>query len=245
MNSFGKIKNKILGKLTESYSRENKSEMKNIIKKIKGNNDFKEMYLFYEEIENKYFDDIEIAKLYVEELSDILKTKKNLIKDFCESLNETIGDVSFEENELYNYLDQLSESDNLNNLDKKVIAKKKLVEHLITKKEIKESKETIHTNNENLLHAVLVNNFNVMYDNTLTEEQKKSLSEILSMSTNEIEIKTNELKESLNEKINTILSESIDDTMKEKLERVKDEISKKQPSRINYYSLVELKNGLD
>ena len=62
MNSFGKIKSKILHKLGESYVSGNKSEMKSILKTIKENKDFKEMYLFYEEIENKH---IEIGRAHV------------------------------------------------------------------------------------------------------------------------------------------------------------------------------------
>lgn len=69
MKNFGKIKTKILKKLVESYSTQKKSEIKNILNFIKENKDFKEMYLLYEDLENKYFDDKEIARLYVEELS--------------------------------------------------------------------------------------------------------------------------------------------------------------------------------
>ncbi len=78
------------------------------------------------------------------------------------------------ENEIYSSLDILIENDKLSNIEKKVIAKKKLVEHLTTKKEIKESKDSTLIPNENLLNAVLTNNFNVLYSNTLSEQQKKS-----------------------------------------------------------------------
>ena len=100
MNNFGKIKTKILKKLTESYSSQNKTEMKTILKTIKGNKDFTEMYLFYEEIEGKYFEDKDTAKLYVEELNSILKNKSKNISKFCNSLNEKLGDLEINENEL-------------------------------------------------------------------------------------------------------------------------------------------------
>ena len=245
MNSFGKIKTKILGKLTESFSSKNKKEMKDILKTIKGNNDFREMYLFYEEIENKTFDDKEIANLYVEQLSTILKNKSNGLKDFCNKLDESLSGVSFEENELYNILDQLSEEDNLINLDKKVIAKRKLVEHLLSKKNLKETEESKHTSNENLLHAVLANNFNVLYNNSLTEEQKEEFKNIMSLSNEDIVTKTEELKESLNNRINTLLNESSETDMIQKLNKVREEVNNKTASRLNYYRLVELKNGLD
>ena len=59
MNKFGELKNKMLTKLTESYTKENKTEVKDILKTIKENKDFKEMYLFYEEIESKTIQIIE------------------------------------------------------------------------------------------------------------------------------------------------------------------------------------------
>jgi hypothetical protein len=245
MNSFGKIKTKILGKLTESYSSKDKTEMKKILKTIKENKDFREMYLFYEEIENKYFEDKDVAKLFVEELSSVLKNKTKNIVEFCKSLNETLKDVNTQDNEIYSILDQLSEEDTLNNLDKKVISKKKLYEHLITKKEIKESEKSVHTPNESFLNAVLVNNFNVLFNNNLNEEQKETLKGILSMSSDELDLKTKELKESLVSKIDTLLNESTDTEMKSKLINVKDEVTSKESSRINYFRLIELKNGLD
>ena len=69
MKNFGALKTKLLNKLTESYAKENKAEIKSILSTIKENKEFKEMYLFYEEIENKFFEDKEIAKLYVLEYS--------------------------------------------------------------------------------------------------------------------------------------------------------------------------------
>ena len=136
MNKFGVLKSKILKKLTESYSNKNKNEVKDILNTIKENKDFKEMYLFYEEIENKYFDDKEIAKLYVEEIQSVLKDKSDKIASFSKDLNTKLKDVEINENELYSNLDLLVQSENLSNVDKKIIAKKKLVEHLTTKKEI-------------------------------------------------------------------------------------------------------------
>ena len=92
------------------------------------------MYLFYEEIENKYFDDKEIAKLYVEEIQSVLKDKSDKIASFSKNLNTKLKDVEINENELYSNLDLLVQSENLSNIDKKIIAKKKLIEHLTTKK---------------------------------------------------------------------------------------------------------------
>jgi hypothetical protein len=245
MNKIGVIKTKILKKLTESYSSQNKNEMKSILNAIKENKEFKEMYLFYEEIENKYFEDKEVAKLYVEELNSILKSKSSNLLSFCNTINEKLGNVEINENELYSTLDTLLENETLNNIDKKVIAKKKLVEHLTTKKEIKESDKSTYSANENLLHTVLANNFNVLYSNTLNESQKEELKNILSMSNDDLNDKTKELKESILNQVETILTESKDDEFNKKLSSVKDEVQSMDTSKINYYRLTELKNGLN
>jgi hypothetical protein len=244
MNKFGVLKTKILKKLTESYSNKNKDEVKDILNTIKENKDFKEMYLFYEEIENKYFDDKEIAKLYVEEIQSVLKDKSDKIANFTKKLDTKLKNVEINENELYSNLDLLVQGENLSNIDKKIIAKKKLVEHLTTKKEIVKKEETQLVENENLLYAVLANNFNVLYNNSLNESQKKELQGILSLTDEDLEIKIGDLKESILGQVGSILSESKDGDLTGKLTKVKDEVNEMKPSKFNYYRLVQLKNGL-
>jgi hypothetical protein len=248
MNKFGALKSKLLNKLTESYANENKTEIKNILATIKENKDFKEMYLFYEEIENKYIEDKETAKLYVEGLNTYFGQpigNWDGLNMFCESLNTKLGEVEIETKELYESLDMLSEKDSLSNIEKKVIAKKKLVEHLTTKKEIKESKDSTVVPNETLLQAVLTNNFNVLYSNTLSESQKEELKNILSISHDDLITKSNELQESIINQVSTLLSESNDPDLTTKLNKVKDEVSQMTTSKYNYYRLTELKNGLN
>ena len=245
MNKFGIIKSKLLTKLTESYANENKAEIKDILTTIKENKDFKEMYLFYEEIENKYIDDKETAQLFVEGVINILKQQMGELSNFCTSLNKIINVESINENEIYNSLDVLTENDSLSNIEKKVKAKKKLVEHLTTKKEIKESKDSTLIPNENLLNAVLTNNFNVLYSNTLSEQQKEELKNILSLSHEDVLTKTTELKESIISQVSTLISESNETDLSTKLKKVKDEVNEMFPSKLNYYRLTELKNGLN
>jgi hypothetical protein len=248
MNKFGELKTKMLTKLTESYTKENKTEVKDILKTIKENKDFKEMYLFYEEIENKYIEDKETAKLYVEGLNTYFSQpigNWNNLNVFCESLDNKLGNIEIENNELYESLDILSEKDSLSNIEKKVIAKKKLVEHLTTKKKITESKDTTLVPNETLLNAVLTNNFNVLYSNTLSESEKEELKNILSISYNDLITKSNELHESILEKVSTLITESKDIDLTDRLKAVRDEVSQMSPSRYNYYRLTELKNGLN
>ena len=246
MNKIGIIKSKLLKKLTESYGSNNKSEMKNILKSVVENKEFKEMYLFYEEIENKYIDDKETAQLFVEGIINVLKQQMDDLSAFCTSLNKMINVESFNENEIYNSLDILAENDSLSNIEKKVKAKKKLVEHLTTKKSVKNIIEGgAYTANENLLHAVLVNNFNILYENTLSQQDKEELKNILILNGEELVTKTSELKEAILTKVQNILSESKDVDLGVKLESVRTEVTTMEPSKYNYYRLTQLKNGLD
>jgi hypothetical protein len=242
---FGILKSKILSKLTESYSTENKKEIKNTLNLIGENKSFKEMYLLYEEFETKYFEDKETAKYYVDELTSALKEKSKEIEKIAKNINESIGSVETEKNEIYEILDLLSENDTLLNIDKKVIAKKELVNFLTTKKEINESTPKIYSKNENLLLAVLSNNFNVLYNDSMNESQKEEFKNIMSISTEDLRIKTVELQETILSKVNNLLNESDDLEMKEKLNNVKEEVSKMIPTKFNYYKLIQLKNGID
>jgi hypothetical protein len=245
MNKFGQIKSKLLSKLTESYKKEDKNEMKNILSFLKENKEITELYLLYENIENKYFQDKEIANYYVEELSKSLKGKSKSLSDKLKKLNESIGDVETKYLSVYDHIDSLLEEDSLLNIETKVVSKKELVNYLITKKEVNESKETSYSENEKLLHSVLANNFNVLYSNTLNEEQKNELKNIISLNDEEVQVKTKELKENILNKVKNLISESSDDDLKNKLNKVVDEVNSTTPSKYNFYKLKELENGLN
>ena len=250
MKKFGSLKGKMLKKITESFATGNKNDVKDILKTIKENVDLKELYLLYEDIENKQFDDSDVAKFYVDELSTMLK-KKNLnenkdgVEKVFSELSYKLKNVQSDKNEIYEILDILSEEDTLLNIDKKVLSKKKLVNHLMTKKQVSENEDITYTKNENLLLAVLTNNFNVLYNDSLNESEKIELKSILSLSENDVKIKIDNLKESIITNINTILNESTTDSdLSTKLNDVKNEIDKMSISKYNFYRLTQLKNGL-
>ena len=65
------------------------------------------------------------------------------------------------------------------------------------------------------------------------------------MSNDELNTKTTELKESILTQVETILTESKDVEFNSKLNSVKNEVQSMDTSKINYYRLTELKNGLN
>ena len=134
MTNFGELKTKLLTKLTESYTSNNKGEIKDLVNKLKSNKSLSEMYVFYENIENLNITSKDKAKLYVESIEPILieKTKslKKEIKDFGKSLKNVVAET----NDLYYNLDMLSEENNIHNIASKIDARENLMSHLMTEK---------------------------------------------------------------------------------------------------------------
>jgi hypothetical protein len=246
MNNFGKLKDKILKKLTESYSKNDSSEMKKILKLIKENKEFKELYLFYESVEDLNLSYPGAAELYVESFENIFPGKIESVKDICEKISKYVSDVDVEFNELYENLDIMAQKTTLTNLDKKVNAKRKLIEHLTKKKEIKNINESqVYSGNEKLLMAILSNNFNITYDNSLNESEKNELKNILSLTNDDLNSKVSDLKETVLNKVSSLLNESNDIDLLGKLNSVKEEVSTMLVTKYNYYRLTQLKNGLE
>ena len=245
MSNFGKLKSKLLTKLTESYNSGNKNEIKGLIKKIKSNKNLVEVHNFYEEMENTYFQHIDSAKLYVETLEPHFIDKMKSISGDCKDLNKLLKDVVSESNELYECLDILSEENNIHNISKKIESRKKLIDFLVTEKPKKVVEESsVRIDNDSLLNAVLVNNFNIKFSDFLNESQKESFSKIMSMSNEELINEMSLVRTELNSKIENLLGESTDDVMVEKLKKVKSDVNESEITKYNYYKLTELKNGL-
>jgi hypothetical protein len=244
-NTFGQTKSAILNTFTDLYTKKETKKIKNLLAIINENRDFKETYVLYEDIENMNFEDETVAKYYVEELSKSLSGKRKNITETCNKLKNIVDISNQNTSEIYETLDVLMENDNILNLENKVKAKIKLVKLLTNNKNINESYDTMHTNNEKLLMSLFSSDFNSYYGRTLSEEDKTKLKNILSLSNQEIEEKTKNLSEEILSSISNILSEDTDNELKQKLNKVKLEVMYMKPSKYNYFKLLELKNGLD
>lgn len=242
MATFGHVKNKVLVKLTESYGKKDfKENLKKYFKPIMNSKVLKEMYSLYEDIETMSFDDKETAQLYVEELSKVLKDKHHDVSKSVFDLNESLKDVTKTENPIYESLDILSCPDKLGNISAKVIAKKTLVEHLM-KTKTSDELNIQQGVNESLLNSVLVNNFNVSYDKTLSEEDKSKLKSILGLSQEDVETEMKSLNETINNKLEELVKE--DKGFESKASQVKKEINEMSYSKYNLYRLQDLLEGL-
>lgn len=242
MATFGHIKNKVLTKLSNSYGKsEFKNNLKEHFKPIMGNDILKEMYSLYEEIETKTFDDKETAQLYVEELSKVLKVRYSEVSVVLNKMNESLIGTNVESNKLYESLDCISTPDKLGNISEKVVAKKFLVEHLMSNKD-SDVLKVENGVNEHLLNSVLTNNFNISFGDTLSEEDKTKLRDILSITNEDLNTKFGELKESINNTLDSLVETDL--SFSEKSNDVRKEISEMTQNKYNLYRLEELLENL-
>ena len=244
MTKFGPLKTKILHNLTEAYVLGKKDVIKDTLKLMKENKEFLNMYLFYEEVENKNIEDKKEAELFVEGIIPLLRKHSKGITKFCKALDKKIEGVPVSDSGVYTYLDMLSEEESLKNINKQIEAKKELVNHLMVKKEIPEPTSTTIIENTSLLHAILSSNFNALYGNTLNEDEKKQLTEILSISESDLKTNFSALQEEVTTKMGKLLAEEKNTELRDKLNRALEESKTLGVSKYNYYKLQVLKNGL-
>jgi len=245
MSNFGNVKTKLLVKLTESFASDKKSDVKDLLKQIKSNKNLIEMYLFYGDVENKHIPNVDTARLFVEQIETLLVEKSKLLDEGVSNLSNILKSVTPLKNEVYDCLDVLSEQTSLLNVERKVNAKQRLISHLTSPKSSNVSESASYTNNQSLLTAVLVNNFNTKFTDFMNDGQKETFKKIVSMKPEELNTEMNSLRESMSQKIEKILKENSDSFLLTKLTEVKKDITESEISKFNYYRLIELNKNLD
>ena len=244
MGKFGTLKEKILVHITEAYSNKDTDSVKTILNKIK-DKDFKEVYLFYENFENKVISDESIVDLYINESETLLKEKLKTIREVQSELENLLKDVELvNENKIYSLLDNLTESTNLNNVEEKIKTKSEIKKHLLTNKNTVTESSSVFVSNENLLLAVLTNDFNNKYTDFLSEDEKKTFKEIVNLSEDELDGKFVELKEGVITKLDSLISG--DPEVDNKINETKDKIMNEnfKSNKINYLTILDLNNSL-
>jgi len=241
---FGKLKCKILSVLSEEYKNNNKENIGKILKLIKEDKNFKELYLFYEDFEKL---SIKEPKQYLDNLKNILNKKFELVTETSNKIEKLLPkNIDYEYNSIYEGLDLLAIEIDLNNIVKKNESIELLENHLISEKEeIIEEGEINFTTNENLLKTILVNNFNILYENNLDETEKKLFREIISINKSDLNNNFNLLKEEILKKLDDIILENNDEVLNEKIKEVKKEVLlNSQVNKLNYLKLKDLSNEI-
>jgi hypothetical protein len=214
---FGVIKENILGKLEKTYTDGDvtsfKKEFNRYIKTIKENKDLKEFYEVYDLFKQVNFDDIDIAKEFVEESISYLKQFNKSEVDKLTELTESLHKLN--EKTIEFKLDQLIFNENIS-LKEKAQYKVELIKQ-ITKKEntkidYKDSFEALHKKiNENVsklnteqtqaLELFIendVNKINDFYQNLINDTETIVENKILNSENSEVVKKLVEVKKRLN-----------------------------------------------
>lgn len=214
---FGVIKENILSKLEKTYANGNvasfKKEFNRYIKTIKENKDLKEFYDVYDLYKQVNFDDIDVAKEFVEESISYLKQfNKSEITKLAE-LTETTQKLKKETIEFK--LDQLIFNENISLKEKaqhKVDLIKQITQKENTKIDYKDSFEALHKKiNENVsnlngeqtqaLELFIENDtskINHFYQNLINNTEEIVEGKILNIENSEAIKKLIEVKKRLN-----------------------------------------------
>jgi len=228
---FGKYKYSITNQLVENYAKkqEFKKTFKNVMSPLKENKVAREFFVLYGEIENKRFDNKQLAESYLDE---VIKTLKNKKSQLSIPLVENKGG---NENTIYSKLDSLIFNESVKSIEKNLNNKRDLLEHLTRETQDNKPTQTVATS---ILSNILTRKFNEKYS-SLSEEDKSKLKNLLSLDKDDLQTKIVELKESALNKLNTLKEEAQDSTMKDKIQEVCESIVN---SDINASSILKIEN---
>ena len=228
---FGKYKYSITNQLVENYAKkqEFKKTFKNVMSPLKENKVAREFFVLYGEVENKVFNDKQLAESYLDE---VIKTLKNKKSELRLPLIEDVQDIP---NTIYTKLDNLIFNESVKSIEKNLKNKRDLLEHLTREDKNKPVNKTVATS---ILSTILTRKFNEKYS-SLSEEDKSKLKNLLSLDSNELQTKIVELKESALNRLNTLKEDTQDSTMQNKIQEVCESITN---SDINASSILKIEN---
>lgn len=238
MKNFGKIKSKIENRLLESYTNNTfKEEIKNFKKCILENKNFSKLYFLYDDLTSKKGFTPSRSQEYINECITIYENTINKIKDKdYKSVLNWIGDVEIENK--YENIDNLF-SQNILNIESRLESKKIIFENL--QKIENEKKDFV-----NLPLSSMVNVANKTIKNyieSLDESEKEELINILSEDTSKLENEFKELKDSILNKLNSMISES-EVSLNEKINETIQKVETEKFTTLSYYQLKKLNENI-
>lgn len=245
MKPFGKIKTKIEKSMVKLYGKEGfKSHMKNFKKNILENKEISKIFYIYDDLSSKKGLDKEIASDYVnesiEELQKLISKNTEKITSLSEWIDGVLSeDVDGEYNDIDNIIYNGKSIKNLEN----VLESKKNIKDLITsEKEVTVVNESINIPLSSML-KIASNSFNKEFEN-ISESDRAELTELLSLTKEEVSLKHDELKESVLGKLKNNLNESTDTEIAEKINLTIQKISESKSDLVSLYKLTQLNQGL-
>ena len=231
---FGVIKTLVENKLVKSFvDKQLDKDMKFFKDQLLENKSFKRLYFIYDTLKENKSLDKETAEYLVDDLSKEVKAIK-LNESFLKKIEKWTKGVVKENN--YTTIDDLIYGDDLKP-EKKSIAKKNIVESLIKKPTVKESKKVVPIST-----MLKIANNNI--EKTLSELNESDREEVISLlKKNPTKEEFETIKESTIQKLEKLISES-DEEIKQTLVETKNRIQSTEFNKKEFIKLEQLNKGL-
>jgi hypothetical protein len=239
MNTFGNIKSKIEKASVEMYGKPHfKTFMSQFKKMVLENKDLSELYYIYDDLSTNKNLPSDIADDYINESIEYAQI---LIENNDETISKTnnwINNIVKKNNNDYKDIDVMIYNNNIKNLES-VLESKRKIKSTLTEgvKEVKKPTTNFNvplTSMLKIANSTLNNHFA-----TLSEQEKKELNSIVSLSSSEIKKEMDLLKKEAISKLKSNLNESKDVELNN---AVNNTIKKIQESKYDHYNLYKLKN---
>tara|TARA_R110000803_G_scaffold44219_3_gene93689 strand:- start:116 stop:850 length:735 start_codon:yes stop_codon:yes gene_type:complete len=244
MNKFGQIKSNIESLLTKSYGKNAfKTNMKSFKSHIIENEKLAEAYFLYDELSKKKGLSKDIVDDYVNEcvetIKGILTTESAKLKEVNMWVSEGLKTDS---DNNYTNIDTVVYITSIKNLEKVLECKNTIKKLLGETEEVTKVTESVNIPLSSML-KIATNTFNREYGD-ISEEEKKELKNLLSLSktelTEEITISKGVVLKKLTEKVNESNDEDLNNRVNETINR----INESEISLTSLYKLKQLEHGL-
>ena len=244
MNKFGQIKSNIESLMTKSYGKNSfKTNMKSFKSHIIENEKLAKAYFLYDELSKKKGLSKDIVDDYVNECVEtikvILTTESTKLKEVNMWVSEGLKTNS---DNNYTNIDTVVYSTSIKNLEKVLECKNTIKKLLGETEEVTKVTESVNIPLSSML-KIATNTFNREYGD-ISEEEKKELKNLLSLSktelTEEITISKGVVLKKLTEKVNESNDEDLNNRVNETINR----INESEISLTSLYKLKQLEHGL-
>ena len=236
MKNFSHYKNNIDSILENSFkdSKEFKKNLSVIMGAMKYSKVLREFFTLYNDIETKTLTDKEETTLYLNEAFNYMKDRKDGLKKVKPILDKIIGDrkelCEERQNTIYENIDNVVFNQDVTKLGVVTESKQKLANHLVSERKKPVGKIT----NPKILSHVLSKNYSEVYGKQLSESEQEILKNTLLMTEDTLQTEFNIVKEISLTKINSLISESEEESLSGKLVQVKNEITSLKTSKKSY-----------
>ena len=244
MNKFGQIKSNIESLLTKSYGKNAfKTNMKSFKSHIIENEKLAEAYFLYDELSKKKGLSKDIVDDYVNECVETIKGTLTTESAKLKEVNMWVSEgLKTDSDNNYTNIDTVVYGTSIKNLEKVLECKNTIKKLLGETEEVTKVTESVNIPLSSML-KIATNTFNREYGD-ISEEEKKELKNLLSLSktelTEEITISKGIVLKKLTEKVNESNDEDLNNRVNETINR----INESEISLTSLYKLKQLEHGL-